>query len=166
MISKRLGLAALLALFLVCLPALAFTTDNTVNPVNHHAVGWLVLVGLAGIAGTVVNTYKYPGSGTTPATAAQATGVHVQVAQVSFADADTTATVTHNYNLGTTGATPNTGQLFPEVTLVWTTAGTAAAQVDVTWTDGNSITLTKRATSTGTGGTVAVYMRRPHSLGQ
>lgn len=169
---------ALVALFLISLPALALTggmdshrlevtnpapqEDSPRSPWGVIALGALAL----GIAGTVVQTYAYPGSGTVPATAAQAAGTNFQSAQVSFADADTVATVTHNWGLGTTGAFPNTGQFLPQVTLNWGTAGTAFAALAVAWTNGNSFTISKGNTTTGSGGTVVVSMRRPHSLGQ
>lgn len=116
--------------------------------------------------GTVTQTYIYPGSGTVPATGAQASAVYVQVAQVNFVDADTTATVTHNWGIGTTGAFPNTGIFMPEVILTWSSAGTAFPALAVAWTNGNTITLAKGNTSTGSGGTVVVTMRKPHSTGQ
>jgi len=170
---------ALVALFLISLPALALIPgtvdshrlevtkpapqeDSPRSPWGVIALGALAL----GIAGTVTQTYAYPGSGTVPATAAQAAGTNFQSVQVSFADADTVATVTHNWGLGTAGAFPNTAQFLPQVALVWSTAGTAFPALGVAWTNGNTLTLSKGSTATGSGGTVVVSMRRPHSLGQ
>ena len=185
---QKVGVA-LVALLLISLPALALTpgleshrlevTPQENGPSIHKTAGsshqksgssrWglIALGALAlGIARTVTQTYAYPGSGTVPATAAQAAGTNFQSAEVNFADADTVATVTHNWGLGTTGAFPNTGQFLPQVILVWSSAGTAFPALAVSWTNGNTLTLSKGNTSTGSGGTVVVSMRRPHSLGQ
>jgi hypothetical protein len=162
---------ALLALFLIAaLPALAFASSSpAVSSVgNHHALKWVLVGGVAalGLVGTVTQTYTYPGSGTVAATAAQAAGVYMQSCYVNFADADTTATVTHNWGIGTTGAFPNTAQLMPEVFITPGAVGTAFPAIGVSAFGANTITLGKANTTTGSGGTVVVYMRKPHSIGQ
>jgi len=45
--------------------------------------------------------YIFPGTGTTPATAAQAQGVRRQLATVDLLTTDTTFTITHNAHLDT-----------------------------------------------------------------
>jgi hypothetical protein len=155
----------LVALFLIAaLPALALTTD-TQQTAGHgsHAGAWLLLAGL-GLAGTVSLAYKTPGSGTTPATAAQAHAQTLQVVEVTFADADTTAPIVTNMGLGTTGASPTTAQDLPKVTIVPLTAGTANPGLSVAWTDGNTVTIGKINTSVGTGCVVVVYIEKPHSI--
>jgi hypothetical protein len=117
-----------------------------------------------GLAGTVSLAYKTPGSGTTPATAAQAHAQTLQVVEVTFADADTTAPIVTNMGLGTTGASPTTAQDLPKVTLVPLTAGTANPGLSVAWTDGNTVTIGKINTSVGTGCVVVVYIEKPHSI--
>ena len=123
----------------------------------------------------VTVTYEYPVSGTTPPTQAQMApttqgGSNAVTAQVQFgADADTTAVITHNFNLATTGSnpsgTPNTSQLFPWVSFYVQNqggAGTANPVLSCTIAS-NIITLTKTNTS-NTSCTVNVAIFRPHSL--
>lgn len=120
---------------------------------------------------SVLVTYKYPVSGTTPPTQAQMaplSGIANEVtAQVQFgADSDTLALITHNFNLTTVaGTTPNTTQLFPEVNFYVQNqggAGTANPVLSCT-VDANIITLTKSNTA-NTSCTVNVFIHRPHSL--
>jgi hypothetical protein len=163
-VFRKVGVA-LTALFLIALPALAITNIQPEAVVHHssHLGAWLLLAGL-GALGTVSYAYKTPGSGTVPATAAQATQQQIQVVEVTFADADTTAPVTHNLGLGTTGPVPNTGQDLPKVTIAPKTTGTAFPGYSVAWTDGNSITVGKANTTVGSGGVIVVYIEKPHSI--
>lgn len=107
----------------------------------------------------VVVTYAYPVSGTTPPTVAQ-TSNEVN-AIVSWADADTLATVTHNFGLAST----DPAALFPvvNINIDSTSTGTASATVTVTKTNTNAVTLTK-STAAGTGATLQVIILRPHSI--
>lgn len=142
------------------------TQQQTHVPSERARWLWLSLAAL-GIAGTATITYAYPVAGTTPPTAIQASQVNVVTASVVFADADTTALVTHNLNIGTT--TPfqmNTAQLFPEVIVYWSATNTAFAGLSIALTSGNVITLTKANVQTGTGGTAVVTIRRPTSAAQ
>jgi hypothetical protein len=179
MVKNRIAGVALMALFLA-LPALALNqpavdsrrlepilesaapTHNA--PVSHgNALVWLMTAGLA-VAGTVSYAYKTPGSGTVPATAAQASQQSLQVVEITFADGDTTSTFTHNMGLGTTGASPNTGQDLPKITITPKTTGTAFPVYAVSWPDGNTVTIAKGSTAVGSGGVIVVYVERPHSI--
>jgi len=107
-------------------------------------------------------TYLYPGSGTNPATAAQAKAAVTQTVQVLFADADTTAVITHNYGYDTLALARG----LPLVTLeelAHTASGTLAAVLSVAKAT-NTITLTKNSTATGSGGTWQVDIALPHSI--
>jgi hypothetical protein len=108
-------------------------------------------------------TYAYPVSGTTPPTTKQtgAYGKSIVNAQVVFADGDTTATVTHNFELIST----DPAALFPVVviTLDPSSAGTVSATILVTRTSTDSIVLTK-GTGAGTNGTYNVSILRPSSV--
>jgi hypothetical protein len=156
----------LVALFLIALPALAVTSTDSHQLAVHqsHAALWLLLAGAGMVAGTVSLAYLTPGSGTTPATAAQAKAQQIQVVEVTFADGDTTAPVVTNLGLGTTGASPNTGQDLPKVTLTIKTPGTAVPLLSAVWTDGNTVTVAKVQTTAGTGCVVVVYIEKPHSI--
>jgi len=103
--------------------------------------------------------YLYPGSGTTPATAAQARVAPVQTATVWFAAADTTATVTHNYGFDTTAIARGC----PLVDVEQVTGGSVAQNVSVT-KNTNNIVLTKNSVDTNSAGTVQVDIWLPHSI--
>jgi len=109
------------------------------------------------MAGTV--TYTYPVVGTSPPSVTVAKRNQVLVAQVNFADADTTAIVTHNWQTPLSDFT----SIFPLISFYNATAGTAGNAV-ITWahTDSSNITLTKTA-GAGTGGTLNVQLERPWS---
>jgi hypothetical protein len=104
-------------------------------------------------------TYVYPGSGTIPATAAQAAAASVQVANVQFADSDTTVTIVHNWALDTLALAR--GLPFSVVEI--TTGETLAVALQVAKAT-NQIVVTKLATSAGTGGTFQFTLNRPHSI--
>jgi hypothetical protein len=78
---------------------------------------------------------------------------------VVFADADTTATFTHN--LQVTTAELNAG--FPIPIIYPGTNGTAALTCSVALTNSVAITITK-ANVAGSGGTFIVTVLRPHTL--
>jgi hypothetical protein len=160
---QRIG-AGLAALFLMVAPALASTPTD----ISPHSLAWIgiALCG-AGILGTVTVTYKWPVSSTVAPTGAQAAKTMVVVAEVNWADADTTTLVTHNFGLGTvvTNAFPTTGQYMPEVLVTETSKGTAGiVSQTIAWTNSVAITIGKSSTA-GSGGTFVVYMRLPHSVG-
>jgi hypothetical protein len=142
-----------------------FALTFLVPGMNGHLLAWIAL-GTAGIAGTVTTTYKFPVSSTTTApTGAQASATQLVVAEVNWADSDTTAPITHDFGVGTTGPSPNTSQYLPEVIITPVSLGTAGLpSLTVVWTSGNVVTIGKGSTA-GTGGTFVVYVRRPHSIG-
>lgn len=152
--------AGLVALFLVA-AALAISIHD------HQMVLALWALAGAGIAGTVTVTYKWPVSSTTAPTGAQAAKTMVVVAEVNWADSDTTSLVTHNFGLGTvvTNQFPTTGQYMPEVILTPVSASTAPfSSQTIAWTNSVAITIGK-GSIVGSGGTFVIYMRLPHSIG-
>ena len=105
-------------------------------------------------------TYLYPGSGTTPATAAQAKGSVVQTVQVAIADADTSVVVTHNYGYDTLALARG----LPLVSIeALASGGTPSAVLAVTKAT-NIITVAKNITTAGSGGTYQVDISLPHSI--
>ena len=113
----------------------------------------------------VTVTYTYPVEGATAPTALQASQTNVVGATITAsADADTTATITHNFGL-------TAGQIaagFPLISLVPTLsqALTALSAWAVSSITANTVVLTKLA-STGSGsGTpqLSVQIQRPHSF--
>ncbi len=155
-IRKYFG-AALIACAVLVLPALVFAGRVSVLDAFNVAV-WF------GLAGAVTVTYKYPVSSTTPPTATQSSQVQAVTATINWLEADTTGTITHNFGLQTATFPGNTGQLFPEIIFYPTAGQTVAADYRFVLTDGNVITFHKTA-GNGTGGTVHVIVRRPHSVG-
>ena len=101
-------------------------------------------------------TYSYPTTGTTAPTQAQAALVNVMTVQVRFgADADTTATVTHNWACP---ALTNIGAIIP-LTSVTQNAGTTPVAVSLTLADSLSCTFTKLSAA-GSVGTWTVTLMR------
>ena len=115
----------------------------------------------------VTVTYQYPVQGTTAPTAAQTLNKNtVRATVIATADADTTATITHN--LGLTAAQLTEGA--PEVTLcpILSQALTALSGWVCSAKAANTVTLTK-LTSTGSGNAraqLAVVVKRPHTIQQ
>ena len=103
--------------------------------------------------------YAYPVSGTVAPTSAQAAAANMTNANVVFADADTTATVTHSMAL----STAQLANQWPLVVINQVLGGTPSPLLLVTKA-ANSIVLTKQSTASGSGGTVDVTVLRPHSI--
>ena len=115
--------------------------------------------------GTFAVTYTsaFPGNGTSTApTAVQARQLRIQTAIVSFADADTTGTVVHNW--GAAGVLGNSfaSYEFPAVWMIQllATASPSSFATDFTFglSNSNQITINKTSIGTGSGGSWAVYM--------
>ena len=108
-----------------------------------------------------VVTYAYSVVGITPPTAAQAFYENLLVADVTWADADTTALITHNMNIPTASTPTQHGQNSgsPWVTITQIGNGTVAPVISLT-RGTNTITLTKAATITGSNCTVEVQIQR------
>ena len=129
---------------------------------GFHNVFWDLA---ASELGTVVVTYCNPpyAPSTTPLTAAQASQVPEQQAQILWSDADTQAIFVHNWGLN--GSFPT--WLWPQFFMV--NASTAANSFATNFTFGlantNQVYITKVNVGTGSGGTYNVYLRRPHSVG-
>lgn len=113
------------------------------------------------IAGAVTVTYAYPVAGTVAPTVAQAAAENMLTATVVIgADTDTTALVTHNWQLTTAqlannwpiviGPTPNV-------------VGTAYCSIAVVLTNSVAITLNKGNVA-GSAGTYLITLLRPHSI--
>lgn len=107
---------------------------------------------------TVV-TYAYPVAGTTAPTVAQALSANAVTATVAMLDADTTATITHNWQL----SVAQLANLFPLVSYYVSSKGTAMPILQVALTNSVSVTLTK-TTDAGGGGTYTFALLRPHSI--
>ena len=161
--------AVLLALLTVLLPALAHRSHR-----NFIRESWRRPLGLAlGVLqselGAIIVTYCTPILGAptiTAITAAQASQVPEQQAQIQWADADTTAVFVHNWGLPNSFPTWLWPQLF-----MYEVGGTAsqasfATAFNVSISNTNSVAITKVGVGTGSGGTFNVYLRRPHSVGQ
>lgn len=103
--------------------------------------------------------YAYPVTGTVAPTAAQAAACNMITATVLYADADTTATVTHNFSL----TAAQLANLWPVVGITQNGGGTPSPLLSVTLA-ANTIVLAKQSTAAGSGGTVIVNIQRPHSI--
>ena len=102
-------------------------------------------------------TYNFPATGTTPPTVSQAKLVAVMTVQVRFsANADTTATITHNWAVPS--ISPATGALLP-MYFVTQTSGVSPQVVSLTRTSSTVCTLTKLSAASSTGTWTVVLMK-------
>ncbi len=106
-----------------------------------------------------VITYTYPVAGTVPPTVAQAMSANAVVCTVAMLDADTTGTITHNWQL----STAQLANLFPLLSYYVSSKGTALPIIQFVLTNSVSVTITK-TTDAGGGGTYTVTLLRPHSI--
>jgi hypothetical protein len=113
----------------------------------------------------VTLAYLNLGGGTTPPTAAQAALINTLLVDViASADADTTATITHNFN--TSVADLALGFPIVSVTQLISQALTALSAWAVTSITTTTVVLTK-LTSTGSGNAapqIRVAIAKPHSI--
>lgn len=145
-----------LVLSVIGLTVLAISAGVGIGLLGWHLVA--IVSTAAGLFGTVVVTYKHAVSGTTPPTAIQASKVSALTALVSAADADTTFTITHNWNL----TAAQLAALQPWISWVYDTGGTGNTILAFSCAT-NSITVTK-GNGAGSGGTYRVTVLRPNTL--
>jgi hypothetical protein len=167
--AKQIRSAALIALALILLPALALATTSAYTAQHGHtdSIVLAILSGAAalGLIGSTV-TYRFQPQGTTVAvssttapTAIQAAGFNGLQAIVGMADADTSATITHNWGKSTNDVT----LLYPWVSLYAQVSGTIFPQLAVDVSNTNAVVITK-TTGVGSAGTYVVRLERPHSI--
>jgi hypothetical protein len=143
--------------------AVIFLAVGPAQALTHFAMPVLIGLGLAlGLAGTATITYLDPAtaaSTTAPSTTQASHSGYGITAQMVMADADTTATITHNMSLSTT----QLNLLRPFLTVVGLSIGTAYPALS--WAlNTNTVVCTKGNTSTGSGGTYEVEIQRPGPL--
>lgn len=132
------------------------------------------LLGLSMVVGITI-TYEsfqhtgafgggFTGGSSTAPTQAQSAQTSLVTATVAFTDTDTVFTLTHNFNL----STAQVAALLPLVSINIISGvqavGTAVAPVIAVTVAANTVTFTKLQ-ATGSGCTISVAIRRPHSLG-
>ena len=147
----------------------------------HHFHSHLtasVLTGLLfGLAGTVTFTYEsfqhtgafgggFAGGSSVAPTAAQAQQISAMTALVGFTDTDTTWVFTHNWGLTAAQA----ASLYPEVIInivgsLQAVATGVAPVISVNVTSNTNLITFTKLQATGSGNTVAITIRRPHSIG-
>ena len=102
----------------------------------------------------------------TAITASQAAATQTQVAQITFADGDTTIPFVHNWGLP--ASFPTWG--FPEISYYWLSQNASPTSFGTALTFGiantNQVTVNKTSVGVGSGGVLQVILRRPHSIGQ
>jgi hypothetical protein len=116
----------------------------------------------------VVLTYEYPvtAGSTTPPTAAQMLGANILTVQINCSDADTTAIITHNWNL----SVQEQGWIRPVIIETRTasngTGGLTTYTIpDTTTGPANTVTWNKTSAA-GSGGTFIITLLRPTTLMQ
>jgi len=163
--QRRLAFfAAALALGVLAVPVVLFALfepgAQTIAHLFRANYGLLCLP----LVGVVTVTYEFfitnnLQSGTVPPTAAQAQNEDMCNFVLNWADSDTTATVTHNWNL----SAAEQQALLPIVSVLPTQSNTGTTVVALTANGTNTITIGKGANA-GSGGTYNGYMLRPNSL--
>jgi hypothetical protein len=151
------------ALFAVLGLTLLVALACLVHAGPHQFAVWIFKYGLVAF-GAVTTTYNFfqagiLQTGTTAPTLAQAQNEGMLNVQLNWADADTTATLTHNWNYSAAEQTA----LLPIVDIFPTQTNTQTTVVAVTAQGTNSITVGKGANA-GSGGTYVIQMLRPNSL--
>lgn len=145
--NKRIGAALLLVLLGAMVSVFALH-------LNLFAV--VLYVGLS--LGLIGSTVTYADPSTSAPTQAQASAAQSVTATVNFSDADTTATVTHNWSL----TTAQLAKLRPWIHYYVT--GGMSVFPGLTWALAvNTVVITKASTATNSGGTINVVLQRPWS---
>ena len=156
-----LAIAAVLSVTVMaaaCLLLFRHDVAQSFHALSHTAKLVLWSVSTLAFGTTVIQTW--PIAGTFP-TAAQAFNFNTQISRVVFADADTTATLTHNWGI----SAAQLAAFFPLIDYYAQnvgTTGTTLPQLTFALTDSNTVTITKTA-ATGSGGTFVVTLNRPYS---
>jgi hypothetical protein len=149
---------------LLVLLAIAFLAGFALT---SHTQGNLLLAaamvaGLGlGLIGTATVTYLDPSTAatTTPPSTTQAAHTPAVTAQIVLGDADTTATVTHDFQI----STAQLALLRPWLRIVPLVIGTAYPALS--WAlNTNTVVITKGNTTTGSGGTYECVIERPGPL--
>lgn len=144
-----LGLAALVFGSFVCAAFL-------VPELAGNALRLVASVSL--LVGVVTVTYAYPVAGLTAPTEAQNFHHAMMTCTVAMGDADTAATITHNWKL----TTAQLANRFPIIIWNYVTAGTVPALLTFTRAT-NAVTVTKPNLA-NTGGTYEFTLMRPHTI--
>jgi hypothetical protein len=126
------------------------------------------------VTGVATVTYVWPtpigstGAVTSPPTTALAAQVNEVTALIQWIDADTIATVTHNFQLPVTYTFPypNVGQFKPQVILNYISYVTGAPAALFIGSFNSTNIVVQKTSLASTAGTVLVVMRRPWQASQ
>jgi len=159
-------IGAVLGFLALALPALAHSQHWTVireSWKRPRSVLWGLVAAEGGFTVTYLSDFTNVNT-STPPTAAQAASLPCQVAQVFFADTDTSGVVVHNWGvlLGPSFATFGWPVCVLDAILLGTT-DSFLTNFTYGLTNSNQVTLTKPV-GTGTGGTYLLYMFLPSSF--
>ena len=157
---------ALLALLVMVLPALAHKQHwNVIRDDWRDPLRMLFGVLTDELGASIL--YAAPTFSATAPTAAQSSNFPTLVAQITFADGDTTIPFVHNWGAVMGPSAPTYG--YPEINAYWLsqTASPASFQSSLTFgiTNTNQVTINKTSVGVGSGGVLIVNLRRPHSIG-
>lgn len=158
--------AALIALAVILLPALALATSAALPAEHGGSGGLLTVLSLIGLVGVVTVTYNFQPAGTHVAvsstvapTASQARHFNSIGVLLEMAEADTTATLTHNWGI----VANERNQYQPWISWYAKTSGTALPFLSFDVSATNAVTVTKGAAS-GASGSFVVLLQRPNTL--
>jgi hypothetical protein len=169
--KRKLGAVLLAVIALAILPAAATITNHA----GPHALTWLIGAGLA-IGGTVTVTYSsfvqdnpspqfgtaFTGGSNVAPSALQAAQVNRINALIGFTDADTTITLTHNWN--ETAAAQAAHE--PDIIVVDQALGSSTTTPNgLTWVWNTNTVVGTKANTAGSGRTIDITLRLPATPG-
>ncbi len=151
----------LVALLVMLLPALAHKQHwNVIREEWRYPFRLVVGVLQSELGASILYTTPPYTPSATALTAAQAKQTPTQLAQITFADGDTSQVFTHNWNLP--ASFPS--WTLPEISYYWLTQNASPTSFGTALTFGitntNSVQVNKTSVGTGSGGVVAVILRR------
>jgi hypothetical protein len=151
----------LVALLVMLLPALAHKQHwNVVQEDWKYPLRIIFGVLQSELGSSILYTTPPFTPSATALTAAQAKGTYSQIAQITFADGDTSQIFTHNWGLPASFPT----WTLPQIQYYWlsqTASPTSfASQLTFGITNTNSVQVNKTSVGVGSGGVVAVILRR------
>lgn len=167
--TKKLKLIGAALVALALLPAAVLLFHIQLHPATLLGLGF-------GMAGVVTVTYEsfqhtgafgggFTGGSAVAPTAIQAKQISAMSVLVEFTDTDTVFSLTHNWGLSAAQAAALLPQIIWQPVLLPEALGTQIMPaLAFTFADTNVIGVTKLA-DTGSGATIVVWLRRPHSLG-
>ena len=174
--KRKIGAVLLAIVALALMPAAALASTTGVHAQPHSIVNILIGVGLA-IGGTVTVTYSsfaadqptpqfgtaFLGGSSAAPSAQQSAQVNRINALIGYTDADTSITLTHNWNLSAAAQAANEPDIIVRSFAVGN--NTSFNNGDITWVCNTNTVVGTKASIVGSGGTICITLRLPATPG-